>query len=64
MVDLANETYLKKKLDAAFEEKQEYITRILKLKPLDKDSMFKKLSAMGARIRPYVRDVPVLSTRT
>lgn len=60
VVDLANETYLKKKLDAAFEEKQEYITRILKLKPLDKDSIFKKLSAMGARIRPYVRDVPVL----
>ncbi|HWR67428.1 MAG TPA: adenylosuccinate synthase [Desulfomonilia bacterium] len=60
VVDLINETYLQKKLDAAFEEKQEYVTRMLKLKPLDKDRMFEKLARMGARIKPYVRDVSVL----
>lgn len=60
VIDLINETYLHKKLNAAFEEKQEYITKILRLKPLDKDGMFTKLAAMGARIRPYVRDVSVL----
>ncbi|HXK46473.1 MAG TPA: adenylosuccinate synthase [Deltaproteobacteria bacterium] len=60
VVDLVNGTYLKKKLDAAFDEKQEYITKILKLKPLDKNGMFDKLAAMGARIRPYVKDVSVL----
>ena len=60
VVDLINETYLQKKLDAAFEEKQEYVTRMLKLKPLDKDRMFEKLARMGVRIKPYVRDVSVL----
>ncbi|MCU0575717.1 MAG: adenylosuccinate synthase [Desulfobacterota bacterium] len=60
VVDLINETYLQKKLDAAFEEKQEYVTRMLKLKPLDKDRMYEKLARMGARIKPYVRDVSVL----
>ncbi len=60
MVDLIHETYLKKKLDAAFEEKQEYITKILKLKALDKNSMYDKLAQMGAQLKPFVRDVPVL----
>jgi adenylosuccinate synthase len=60
IIDLVHESYLKKKLDAAFEEKQEYITKILKLKALDKNSMFDKLAKMGAQIKPYVTDVPVL----
>ncbi len=60
IIDLINEPYLKKKLDAAFEEKQEYITKILKLKALDKNSMFDKLAQMGAQIKPFVTDVPVL----
>ena len=60
IIDLVNESYLKKKLDAAFEEKQEYITKILKLKALDKNSMFDKLARMGAQIKPFVTDVPVL----
>jgi len=60
IIDLVHESYLKKKLDAAFEEKQEYITKILKLKALDKNSMFDKLAKMGAQIKPFVTDVPVL----
>src|SRR5208337_3832435 len=60
MVDLVHEPYLRKKLDYAFEEKQEYITKILKLKPLDKNSMFEKLAQLGARLKPFVTDVPVL----
>jgi adenylosuccinate synthase len=60
MVDLVHEPYLRKKLDYAFEEKQEYITKILKLKPLDKNSMFEKLAQMGERLKPFVTDVPVL----
>jgi adenylosuccinate synthase len=60
IIDLVHESYLKKKLDAAFEEKQEYITKILKLKALDKNSMFDKLAKMGVQIKPYVTDVPVL----
>ena len=60
IIDLIHESYLKKKLDYAFEEKQEYITKILKLKALDKNSMFDKLAQMGAQIKPFVTDVPVL----
>jgi adenylosuccinate synthase len=60
IIDLVHESYLRKKLDAAFEEKQEYITKILKLKALDKNSIFDKLAKMGAQIKPYVTDVPVL----
>ena len=60
IIDLVHESYLKKKLDAAFEEKQEYITKILKLKALDKNSMYDKLAKMGAQIKPFVTDVPVL----
>ncbi|HOM30193.1 MAG TPA: adenylosuccinate synthase, partial [Deltaproteobacteria bacterium] len=60
VIDLVNEAFLRRKLDAAFEEKQEYITRILKLKPLDKESMFDRLAGMGSRIKPFVKDVAVL----
>jgi len=60
MVDLVHEPYLQKKLDYAFEEKQEYITKILKLKALDKNSMFDKLAKMGAQLKPFVIDVSVL----
>ena len=60
VVDLVHEPYLRKKLDYAFEEKQEYITKILKLKPLDKNSMFEKLAQLGVRLKPFVTDVPVL----
>ncbi|HPC46549.1 MAG TPA: adenylosuccinate synthase [Deltaproteobacteria bacterium] len=60
VVDLIHEDALRRKLDAAFEEKQEYITKILRLKPLDKSSIYDRLAVMGQRIRPYVKDVSVL----
>ena len=37
IVDLVHEPYLRKKLDYAFEEKQEYITKILKLKTIGQE---------------------------
>jgi hypothetical protein len=33
MIDLVNEDVLRRKLDTVLEEKQEYITKILRLKP-------------------------------
>lgn len=60
IIDLIDEESLRRKLDAAFEEKQEYITKILKLKPLDKSAIYDRLVPMGKRIRPFVRDVSPL----
>jgi adenylosuccinate synthase len=60
MVDLVNERILTKKLDALFDEKQEYLTRILKLKPLKKQDMIEKYARMGSLLKPYVTDVSLL----
>jgi adenylosuccinate synthase len=63
VIDLMDEASLRRKLDAAFDEKQEYITKILRLKPLDKSAIFDKLARMGSRIKPYMKDVAVLVSR-
>ncbi len=60
MIDLINETILRKKLDAIFDEKQEYITTILRLKPLEKDHMIEKYARMGSLLKPYVADTSLL----
>jgi adenylosuccinate synthase len=60
MIDLINETILRKKLDAIFDEKQEYITSILRLKPLEKDHMIEKYARMGSLLKPYVADTSLL----
>lgn len=60
MIDLINETILRKKLDAIFDEKQEYITAILRLKPLEKDHMIEKYARMGSLLKPYVADTSLL----
>lgn len=60
MIDLINETTLLKKLDALFEEKQEYITKILKLKPLEKDEITDSYCRMGSLLKPYVTDTSLL----
>lgn len=59
IIDLVNKDLLRKKIDAIFDEKQEYLTKILKVKGLDKEEMFEKFSAMGSLIKPFVRDTSV-----
>jgi adenylosuccinate synthase len=60
MIDLVNPHMLRKKLDAYFDEKQEYLTKILKVKGMDKEEIYGKLKAMGERLKPFVTDTPVL----
>jgi len=60
MIDLVNPDQLGKKLDALFDERQEYLTKVLKVKGMDKGEIFSRFSAMGARLRPYVADTAVL----
>jgi adenylosuccinate synthase len=60
MIDLVNEGQLRKKLDAFFDEKQEYLTKMLKVKGMDKEEIFTKFRAMGERLKPFVTDAPVL----
>ncbi len=56
MIDLINKDLLRKKIDSVFDEKQAYLTTILKVKGLDKEAMFEKYQSMGAQLKPYVRD--------
>jgi adenylosuccinate synthase len=60
MIDLINETILRKKLDAIFDEKQKYVTTILKLKPLEKNRMIENYAQMGSLLKPYVTDTSLL----
>ncbi len=60
MIDLVNEGVLRKKLDAVLEEKQEYITKILRLKPIDRDSLLERCIRMGSALKPFVKDAPLL----
>jgi adenylosuccinate synthase len=60
MIDLINETILRKKLDAIFDEKQKYVTTILKLKPLEKNRMIEKYAQMGSLLKPYVTDTSLI----
>lgn len=64
MIDLVNESILRKKLDAVLEEKQEYITKILKLKPIDRDSLLEKCIKMGSALKPFVTDSSILLDRS
>ncbi|MGC9325685.1 MAG: adenylosuccinate synthase [Desulfomonilia bacterium] len=60
MIDLVHEEMFTKKLDALFEEKQDYITKILKLKPIEKDGMFQKFMKMGKRLKPFITDTSIV----
>jgi adenylosuccinate synthase len=59
IIDLINKDLLRKKIDAVFDEKQEYLTKILKVKGIDKEEMFEKFCAMGSLIKPFVMDTSV-----
>jgi len=56
IIDLINADMLRTKIEAIFDEKQEYLTKILKVKGLDKEAMITKLQDLGAQLKPYVRD--------
>ncbi len=60
MIDLVNEGVLRKKLDTVLEEKQEYITKILRLKPIDRDSLLERCIRMGSALKPFVKDASLL----
>ena len=63
MVDLVNPNLLRKKIDAVFDEKREYLTCILKVKAPDKNEMIEKFQAMGEKLKPFVTDTSVLVHR-
>ncbi len=60
MIDLVHENLLEKKLNSFFDEKQEYLTKILKVKGMDKEEIFSKYKAMGEMLKPFVTDAPLL----
>lgn len=60
MIDLVNPDQLGKKLDALFDERQEYLTKVLKVKGMDKGEIFSRFSAVGERLKPFVADTAVL----
>ena len=60
MIDLVNPDQLGRKLDALFDERQEYLTKVLKVKGMDKGEIFSRFSAMGERLKPFVADTAVL----
>ncbi|HOW99332.1 MAG TPA: adenylosuccinate synthase [Deltaproteobacteria bacterium] len=60
MIDLVNPDQLWKKLGALFDERQEYLTKVLKVKGMDKGEIFSRFSAVGERLKPFVADTAVL----
>jgi len=63
MIDLIHPELLKKRLDMAFDERQEYITCILKAKGSEKERIFDQFAALGEKLKPYVTDTSVLVDR-
>lgn len=64
MIDLINEDMLVKKIDAIYEEKQEYLTAILKVKGFNKEEVISRFKDMGAQLKPYVKDTSVIIDET
>ncbi|HPV30115.1 MAG TPA: adenylosuccinate synthase [Deltaproteobacteria bacterium] len=63
MIDLIHPELLRKKIDSVFDEKQEYLTRILKVKGLNKGELIEKYQALGGQLKPFVIDTSVLIDR-
>lgn len=59
IIDLINADMLRKKIENIFDDIQEYLTKILKVKGIDKEEMITKFQALGAQLKPYVRDTSV-----
>jgi adenylosuccinate synthase len=64
MNDLVHPELLRRKIDAIFDEKQEYLTSVLKVKGLGKQELIEKYQALGERLKPFVTDTSVLIDRT
>lgn len=60
MIDLIHPELLKQKIDAHYDERQEYITKVLKVKAPQKQAMIDQLTTMGARLKPFVTDTSLL----
>jgi len=60
VIDLINPELLRKKIDAFWDERQEYITKILKAKAPDKDEIIEKHIILGERLKPFVTDASIM----
>ena len=60
VIDLINPGLLRKKIDAFWDERQEYITKILKAKAPDKNELIEKHIILGERLKPFVADASIL----
>lgn len=59
VIDIIHKDLFKKKLDDIFEEKQNYITQILKVKGIDKEDVYEKYVKMGSEMRLFVVDTSI-----
>ncbi|HEY9161183.1 MAG TPA: adenylosuccinate synthase [Desulfomonilia bacterium] len=60
VIDLINPGLLRNKIEAFWDERQEYITKILKAKAPDKDELIEKHIILGERLKPFVTDASIL----
>jgi adenylosuccinate synthase len=60
VIDLINPELLRKKIDLFWDERQEYITKILKVKAPDKNEIIEKHIILGERLKPFVADASIL----
>jgi len=61
MADLVEPDLFKRKLKILVEEKNAYLTKVLKAEPVDEESILDKYSALGRRLKPMVtHTMPVI----
>ena len=60
VIDLINPELLRKKIDSFWDERQEYITKILKAKAPDKNEIIEKHIIFGELLKPFVADASLL----
>jgi adenylosuccinate synthase len=60
VIDLINPELLRNKIDSFWDERQEYITKILKAKAPDKNEIIEKHIIFGERLKPFVADASIL----
>jgi len=60
MIHLVNEDLLRKRLNAIIDEKQKYMTEILKIKGIDKENIFESYRDLGSKLKPFVTDTSII----
>jgi len=60
MIDLIHPELLTQKVDAVYGERLEYITKVLKVKGPEKETMIEQLTRFGQRLKPFVTDTSLL----